>query len=99
MTSILRSTNHVVGQKFPQVQKSSQSDSKNLVNSFKDMFDEVNKMHVDADQKVEEMVAGRNKDIPGTMIAMEKADVSMRMLMTVRNKVVNAYEEIMRMQV
>lgn len=99
MTTILRSTNHVVGQKYPQATKISQSDSKNLVSSFKEMFNEVNKLHVEADNKVEDMVAGRNKDIPGTMISMEKADVSMRMLMAVRNKMVSAYEEVMRMQV
>ena len=33
------------------------------------------------------------------MIAMEQADVSFRLMMQVRNKIVEAYQEIMRMQV
>ncbi|NQU65758.1 MAG: flagellar hook-basal body complex protein FliE [SAR324 cluster bacterium] len=77
----------------------SQSAGKQIVSSFQKMFDEVNVEHLKADKMVTEMVAGKNKDISGTMIAMEKADVSSRMLMAVRNKIVNAYEEIMRMPV
>ena len=34
-----------------------------------------------------------------TMIAMEQADVSFRFMMQVRNKIVEAYQEILRMQV
>jgi len=75
------------------------SAGKKIVSTFEKMFEEVNKDNVNADAMVTEMVAGRNKDIAGTVIAMEKADVSNRMLMAVRNKVVNAYEEIMRMPV
>lgn len=76
-----------------------QSAGKKIVSSFQKMFDEVNNEHLKADKMVTEMVAGKNKDISSTMIAMEKADVSARMLMAVRNKIVNAYEEIMRMPV
>lgn len=52
-----------------------------------------------ADASAEELIAGRHKDIHGAMIALEKADVSFRMLMGVRNKMLEAYREIMRMQV
>jgi len=75
------------------------SAGKKIVSSFQQMFDEVNRDQLKANQMVTEMVAGRNKDIAGTVIAMEKAEVSTRMLMAVRNKVINAYEEIMRMPV
>ena len=40
-----------------------------------------------------------DKDIHGTMIALEKADISMRLMLQIRNKLVSAYEEVMRMQV
>lgn len=76
-----------------------QSAGKEIVGSFQKMFDSVNADQMTADKKIAEMVAGKNKDIPGTMVAMEKADISLRMLMAVRNKLVGAYEEIMRMQV
>ena len=69
-----------------------------MATSFGEMFDAVNKDQLDADHKISEMVAGRNKDIPGTMVSMEKAETSLKMLMAVRSKMVAAYEEVMRMQ-
>ncbi len=76
-----------------------ESAGKKMVSSFSEMFDAANNQHLKAEKMVTDMVAGKNKDIAGTMIMMEKADVSGRMLMAVRNKIVNAYEEIMRMPV
>ncbi len=75
------------------------SAAKSIATSFEKMFDEVNQDQMVAEKKVSEMMTSKKKDIAGAMIAMEKADVSLRMLMAVRNKVVNAYQEIMRMQV
>jgi flagellar hook-basal body complex protein FliE len=75
------------------------SAAKNITTSFQKMFDEVNSDQVTAEKKVAEMMTTKNKDISGTIIAMEKADVSLRMLMAVRNKIVSAYQEVMRMQV
>lgn len=75
------------------------SAGKKIVSSFSQMFDAANVQHLEAEKAVTDMVAGKNKDIAGTMIKMEKADVSSRMLMAVRNKIVTAYEEIMRMPV
>ncbi|MCP4752007.1 MAG: flagellar hook-basal body complex protein FliE [Proteobacteria bacterium] len=75
------------------------SATKKIASSFQNMFDAANRDQVKAEKMVTQMVAGKNKDIAGTMITMEKADVSMRMLMAVRNKIVNAYEEMMRMPV
>lgn len=46
-----------------------------------------------------ELATGRNGNIHETLIAMNKAGVAFKMVMEVRNKVVNAYQEVMRMQV
>jgi len=45
------------------------------------------------------LIAGESKNLHETMIAMEKADISFRLMMGVRNKIIEAYQEIMRMQV
>jgi flagellar hook-basal body complex protein FliE len=50
-----------------------------------------------ADQSIQEMSLGKI-DIHNAMIDIEKADISFRMLMQVRNRAIAAYEEIMRMQ-
>ncbi len=63
------------------------------------MVNEANSSQLIADSKVQEVAAGRNKDLHGAVLAMEKADVNFRMLTQVRNKVIEAYREIMRMQV
>jgi len=45
------------------------------------------------------LMVSEKKDIHGTMLALEKADLSMRLMLQVRNKLVSAYDEVMRMQV
>ena len=60
---------------------------------------EVNQLHHDANQAVEALATGRSQDVHNTMIALQKADVSFQLLMQVRNKVVSAYETVMRMQI
>ena len=60
---------------------------------------DVNKLHQEADRAVQELAAGKDKDIHNTMIALEKAEVSFQLMMQVRNKIISAYETIMRMNV
>jgi flagellar hook-basal body complex protein FliE len=67
--------------------------------TFENMLMEANQLQEHADQKKVELLTSKEKDIHGTMIAMEKAEVSLRLLLQVRNKITTAYEEVMRMQV
>ena len=64
-----------------------------------DSLDKVNDLQGQADRAVKELVAGRNKNVHETMLMMEKADMSFRLMMQVRNKVIDAYREVMRMNV
>lgn len=66
---------------------------------LKNAVGEVNQLHHDADQAVNALAAGRSQDVHNTMIALQKADVSFQLLMQIRNKVVSAYETVMRMQI
>ena len=59
---------------------------------------DVNKVMQQADVAASKLVTGENKDIHGTMIAMQKASISMSLMLEVRNKIISAYEEIKRMQ-
>ncbi len=67
--------------------------------ALREMFESTNRLQERADSEVQAVAAGKNGDLHQTMIAMEEADVSFQMLMQVRNKIVAAYQEIMRMQV
>ncbi len=60
---------------------------------------EVQRLQTEADTTIKRLVAGEIKDVSEAMLAVEKADVSFQTMMTVRNKVMTAYDEIMRMQV
>jgi flagellar hook-basal body complex protein FliE len=60
---------------------------------------EVNELQQKADQAIQQLVGEGKGDLQETMIALEKADVSFRLMMQIRNKVLEAYQEIMRMQV
>ena len=68
-------------------------------NIITDSISDVNRLQKEADMAVQKMTTGEEIDIHNTMIAMEKADISFRLVMQVRNKIISAYEEVMRMQV
>lgn len=71
--------------------------------SFKDFLTEsikeVQRLETEADTTIKQLVAGEIKDVSEAMVAVEKADLAFQTMMTVRNKMVAAYEEITRMQV
>ncbi len=67
--------------------------------SFKKIFDDTEKNLKEADEAVLAANANGKVNLHEMMIAMEKADISLRLLIQVRNKAVDAYQEIMRMQV
>ncbi len=52
-----------------------------------------------ADQAVLDVALGRSDDIPGAALAVGMADLSFRRVLEVRNRLVEAYQEIMRMPV
>ncbi|GMT41850.1 MAG: hypothetical protein IEMM0002_0261 [bacterium] len=60
-------------------------------------LNEVNSLQMEADKSIEALVTGRNKNIHETMISISKADLAFRMTMQVRNKILDAYQEVMRM--
>ena len=62
-------------------------------------IEQVNSLQAQAGEEVQKVMAGDATDIHTAMIAVQKADVSFQMMMQVRNKLVSAYQEIMKLQV
>jgi flagellar hook-basal body complex protein FliE len=60
---------------------------------------DVNGLQAEAGKAIDNMVAGKATDLHDVMIAVEKARTSFDLLMEIRNKTINVYQEIMRMQV
>ena len=66
---------------------------------LKTMLDKVNEAQTAGEQATKSLQSGDAKHLHEVMIAVEEADVSLRMLVQMRNKALTAYEEIMRMQI
>ncbi len=52
-----------------------------------------------ADKAIESLESGNAKNLHEVMIMHEKADISLKMLVQFRNKALQAYDEVMRMQI
>ena len=59
---------------------------------------QVNQLSGGAEQQIGGLLKGTNADLSSVMIAVEKADVAFQLMMQVRNKIVNAYQDIEKMQ-
>jgi len=71
--------------------------------SFKDVLmkniEQVNKLQQDAESAIEDLAAGRRDDMANVLIAKQKADMAFKMLLQVRNKMMDAYTEIKEIRV
>ncbi len=66
---------------------------------LKAQLENVNSLQKEADTAVAAMVTGQSGNVHETMIALDKADVSFRMMIKVRTKIIDAYHEVMRMNI
>lgn len=70
---------------------------------FKDVLtknlEKVNEAQREADRAVEDLVSGRRDDLESVILATQKADGAFKMLQSVRNKVMEAYDEINQVRV
>ena len=60
---------------------------------------DVNGLQKEADVAVQKLVSGKSKNIHETMLAVEKAEIAFKTMNQIRTKVIDAYKEVMRMQV
>ncbi|MFC1513494.1 flagellar hook-basal body complex protein FliE [candidate division KSB1 bacterium] len=67
--------------------------------TMKDFLKDVNNLQEEAGKSVEKLLTGEIKDAHDVMIAGEKAAISFELMMELRNKMIEAYHEVMRMQV
>ncbi|MCE5334090.1 MAG: flagellar hook-basal body complex protein FliE [Desulfobacteraceae bacterium] len=74
------------------------SDANSFAEQLKTKIGEVNQMQVQADNAMAESSVKGAANIHETMIRLEEADMSLRMLTKFRNKALDAYHEVMRMQ-
>lgn len=67
-------------------------------NTLKNAINQVDQLQQNSDASTTQLVQGDRQDIHNVMIAVEKADIAFQLMMQVRNKIVNAYQEVSKLQ-
>lgn len=71
--------------------------------SFKNVFQEelreVNQLQIESDEITQQLILGETDNIHDVMIKTTEANLALEMTVQVRNKIVEAYQEIMKMQI
>ena len=71
------------------------SEAVNAIDKYLSSVDETQKS---SDMSIQDLLAGRNEDIASVVAAVAKADISFKVLVGVRNKLIEAYKQTMSMQ-
>jgi len=64
-----------------------------------DQIEKVNQLQRDATEAIEDLSVGKRDDIESVLIATQKADTAFKLLLQVRNKVIDAYDEVRQMRI
>ena len=75
------------------------NDSVSFGDYLKQALESVNNLQNDSQKLTDSFAVGKTDNIADVMIASEKADIALQFTMQIRNKILDAYSEIMRMQI
>lgn len=78
--------------------ENNKTSSSSFQNVLKDSLDKLNEKQVQADEVTNDFVAGNDVDVHEMLLDMEEAKISMQLAIQIRNKVVEAVQELTRMQ-
>jgi len=74
-------------------------DEKSFLEILKESVEKVNNLQNEADNAIKKIAMGEPQELHETIIAIQKANISFKMMMEVRNKLISAYKEVMNMRV
>ena len=70
-----------------------------VAGAFREALAQVSQLQQAADQASQAFALGENRDVASTLITIEKASLAFQLTLHIRNKVVEAYQEVMRMTI
>ncbi|MCP5051410.1 MAG: flagellar hook-basal body complex protein FliE [bacterium] len=73
--------------------------TKSFANVLQDAVKGVNQGQLDGEKAITDYVSGKDTNLHNTLLSLEKADVSFKLMMQVRGKLMEAYQQIMRTSV
>ncbi len=82
--------------------KTPQDDNKNGSDFFsvlQSAIGDVNEKQIEADNALGDIATGQVKDLHQAAISLDKAEISMKVMLEVRNKAINAYKELAKTQI
>ena len=78
---------------------SSTETQKSFADTLNDAIQNVNELQKGSDKAMQNLATGRTDNVAEVMITAEKADIALKLMVQVRNKIIDAYQDIMKMQV
>jgi len=84
--------------RIPGTEKAGEGDG-SFAGVLEKFVDDVNSLQNRASQSIEKLATGEVSDVHQVMIAVEEANTAMEFMLEIRNRIVDAYQEIMRMPV
>ena len=81
------------------IDKQDQSAKTDFSNWFNSEMDQLNQQLKTAETNLEKLATGETNNLHEVMLSLEKAKTSFQLTLQVRNKLLEAYQEIMRMQI
>lgn len=98
--SIFSNAPNAVADKMVQNPTITSSDAQNNFSNFlKAAIESTNQSQIESDVLTQKLIQGEDVDLHEVMIAAQKASITLNTTMEVRNKVIEAYQEIIRMPV
>ena len=88
-----------LGIEGPSSTNSTAGAGKSFADTLKDAVGSVNEMQKASDKAIQNLATGKTDNVAEVMIASEKADIAFKVMVQVRNKIIDAYQEVMKMQV
>ena len=79
--------------------KSSNTITQDFGDMLAEKIEQVDELQKASDQAATDFASGKSRNLHETVLAMEMAETSLRLMVTVRNKAVEAYQEIMKMPI
>ena len=78
---------------------SSQEEGEQFTSVLENVINKVDGDHKEGEKAIQNFVSGKDTNLHSTLISLEKADISFKLMMKVRGKLMEAYHEVMRTQV
>jgi flagellar hook-basal body complex protein FliE len=98
-SSTVKARNNLELKDAPKVNFEKGETQKSFGEFLTDSVAQVNNLQTQANKAVQELVTGKSQNLHETMLAVEQADLAFKTMNQIRLKVIDAYKEVMKMQV